>query len=71
MIEPWVAMATLVGVRGYSVTMPDYYFTEAAWQDPAFLGEIVDDTLGPKSLQPFIDGFWRLFGVEQAPPMGP
>lgn len=68
---PWVAMATLVGVRGYSVTMPDYYFTEAAWQDPAFLGEIVDDTLGPKSLQPFIDGFWRLFGVEQAPPLGP
>lgn len=64
---PWVAMATLTGIRDYRVITGDDYFTDAAWQDPAYLGEVVDDTLGPESLQPFIDGFWRLFGIDEAP----
>ena len=63
-------MATLTGVREYRVITGNDYFTDAAWQDPVYLGEVVDDALGPESLQPFIDGFWRVFGVDQAPPVG-
>lgn len=58
------------GSTGYRVIIGDDYFTDAPWQDPAYLGEVVDDVLSPESLQPFIDGFWRLFGVEQTPPVG-
>ena len=64
---PWVAMATVIGVSGYRIIGGDSYITGPAWQDPAYLGEIVDDILKPESLQPFIDGFWRVFGVDNAP----
>ena len=67
---PWVAMATLIGVRGFSVVAGEHNFTDPAWQDPAYLGEIVDETLGPDSLQPFIDGFWRVFGIDPALALG-
>lgn len=64
---PWVAMATMLGIKDYGVILGDNYVTNAAWQDPAYLGEVVDDTLDPDSLKPFIEGFWRLFGIDQAP----
>ena len=35
-------------------------------EDPAFLGEIIDDGLDKESLKPFIDGFWRVFGIDPA-----
>lgn len=64
---PWVAMVTLHGISGYRILLADYEWTEQAWQDPAYLGEIVDDSLGSASLQPFIERFWRLFGMDRAP----
>ena len=64
---PWVAMATLISIEGYQVVGGDYYLTELAWQDPAYLGEVLDNSLDAESLQPFINGFWRVFGVDPAP----
>lgn len=66
---PWVAMATLVGIRDYAVVVGDGFLTELAWQDPAYLGQIIDDRLDDASLQPFIDGFWRVFGCDRPPPL--
>ncbi len=62
---PWVAMVTLRGTKGYRVIMGDDYFTDPAWQDPAYLGEVIDETLDPMTLQPFIEGFWRVFGIDK------
>jgi hypothetical protein len=64
---PWVAMLTLCSIKDYQVRAGDDYLTGTAWQDPAYLGEIIDDSMLPESLQPFIEGFWRLFGVDQPP----
>jgi hypothetical protein len=38
-----------------------------AWQDPAYLGEVIDDVMNPDALSPLIEGFWRLFGVDEPP----
>lgn len=64
---PWVAMATIKGAKDYRILLGDDYPTARAWQDPAYLGEIVDDTLSKESLTPFIERFWRLFGMERIP----
>ncbi len=64
---PWVAMATVRGAAGYRMILGDDYPTRRAWQDPAYLGEIIDDTLGEESLTPLIERFWRLFGMERPP----
>jgi len=45
----------------------DGYPVGPAWQDTAYLGEIVDDAMGDEAMQPLINGFWRLFGVDQPP----
>lgn len=64
---PWVAMATVSGARNFRILLGDDFPTSRAWQDPAYLGEIVDDTLSRESLRPFLERFWRLFGMEQIP----
>lgn len=64
---PWVAMATVKGAAGHRMILGESYPTQRVWQDPAWLGEIIDDTLDERSLQPFVDRFWRLFGMERPP----
>lgn len=64
---PWVAMATLQGAKGYRMVLGEHYPTERAWQEPAYLGEVIADALTPESLKLFHDRFWRLFGMESAP----
>lgn len=64
---PWIAMLTLAGVRDYRIVSGDGYMTDPAWQDPAYLGEIIDDSMLAEALRPFTEGFWRLFGVDHPP----
>lgn len=64
---PWIAMLTLSGIRDHRIIGGDDYLTAAAWQDPAYLGEIIDNAMSPEALDPFVQGFWRLFGVENPP----
>jgi hypothetical protein len=65
---PWIAMLTLTGVRDYRIIAGDDWVSDPAWQDPAYLGEIVEDAMTPETLQPFTKGFWRLFGEDRPPP---
>ncbi len=62
---PWVAMLTLTGFSGYQLWLGDEGLSQPAWQDSAYLGDIVDDVLDEKALLPFYEGFWRLFGLER------
>lgn len=64
---PWIAMLTLIGVKDYRIIAGDDWVSEPAWQDPAFLGEIVDDAMAAEALLPFTQGFWRLFGEDRPP----
>lgn len=64
---PWVAMVTVRGAAGFRIILAESYPTQAAWQDPAYLGEVIDDALDDQALAPFIDRFWRLFGQERRP----
>ncbi len=64
---PWIAMATASGIQGYSVILSDHDVTEPAWQDPAYLGEVIDDAMEPEALAPFVTGMWRLFGIDPTP----
>lgn len=66
---PWVAMATLSRIGGYRLVSGDG-LTPAAWQDTAYLGEVVADTLDADTLKPILDGFWRSFGIEDGPAIG-
>jgi hypothetical protein len=61
---PWITMVTLVGVKGARLVLSEHEYSPPAWQDPAYLGEIIDDRLEEESLKPLIDGFWRVFGVD-------
>ncbi|MBA3939589.1 MAG: hypothetical protein C0520_00100 [Sphingopyxis sp.] len=63
---PWIVMATLIRIKGARLFLGDHQLSEPAWQDPAFLGEIIDDRLDKDALKPFVDGFWRVFGVDAA-----
>jgi hypothetical protein len=63
----WVAMATVTGAEDFRVLLGDDYPTDRIWQDPAYLGGIIDDALSPESLTPFIERFWRLFGLDRIP----
>lgn len=64
---PWIVMATLTGIRDYRIILGDGYWKGPAWQDPAYLGEVIDDVMDPGALSPLIEGFWRLFGVDEPP----
>lgn len=64
---PWIAMVTIKGAAGFRILLGDHYPTSHVWQDPAYLGEIIDDLLAPESLTPFVERFWRLFGMERTP----
>lgn len=66
---PWVAMATLSGIGGYRLVSGDG-LTPTAWQDMAYLGEVVADTLDADTLKPILNGFWRSFGIEDGPAIG-
>jgi hypothetical protein len=65
---PWVAMATLAGIEGHAVVTGEGYLSDLPWQDSAYLGQIIDERLDDASLQPFIEGFWRVFGYDRIPP---
>jgi hypothetical protein len=45
----------------------DHYRSAAAWQDHAYLGEVIDDQLDQEALRPIVDALWRLFGVDEPP----
>ncbi|WP_434403382.1 AlbA family DNA-binding domain-containing protein [Sphingobium sp. DN12] len=64
---PWIVMASVTGLKDFRLIMSDHHWTDAAWQDSAYLGEIIDDAMSEDSLQPLVEGFWRLFGVENPP----
>ncbi|WP_333837472.1 AlbA family DNA-binding domain-containing protein [Novosphingobium sp.] len=64
---PWIAMATLKGIKDYRMILGDGYPVGPAWQDSAYLGEVVDDVMAEDALLPLINGFWRLFGVDHPP----
>lgn len=65
---PWIAMLTFTGVKDYRVVAGDDWISQPAWQDPAYLGEIIEDAMTPEALKPFTQGFWRLFGEDRVPP---
>lgn len=60
-------MAAIKGAQDYRILLGDDYPTACVWQDLAYLGKIIDDTLSAEILTPFIERFWRLFGVERIP----
>lgn len=64
---PWIVMVTLTGIKDYGMIIGDGYPVGPAWQDTAYLGEIVDDAMADEATQPLVNGFWRLFGVDQPP----
>lgn len=64
---PWIAMATLTGIKDFQMILGDHYPVGPPWQDPVYLGEVVDDGMTEEALQPLVAAFWRLFGVEQPP----
>ncbi len=63
---PWIVMVTVTRAAGYQM-IRDGFFIGPVWQDPAYLGEVIADTMDDAALRPFIEGFWRLFGVDQPP----
>lgn len=65
---PWIAMLTITGAKDYRMIAGDDWVSDIAWQDPAYLGQIINDTLTPEDLKPLTQAFWRLFGEDQAPP---
>ncbi|MGT2465148.1 hypothetical protein ACVOMV_06950 [Mesorhizobium atlanticum] len=64
---PWIAMATLTGVKDYSLVLGGGNSVGPAWQDLAYLGEIVDDVMTDGALGPLTEGVWRVFGVDRPP----
>ena len=55
---PWIAMATVTGAKGYRLILGDGYSAgTAAWQDPAYLGEVVDQAMAESALQPLVEVF--------------
>ncbi|ESX82649.1 MULTISPECIES: hypothetical protein [unclassified Mesorhizobium] len=58
-------MATMTRIKDYRLILGDGYSVGPAWQDPAYLSEVVDDAMAEGALQPLTEGFWRLFGVDQ------
>lgn len=64
---PWIVMATLEAVGGFEMVLGDGYPVGPAWRNSAYLGEVVDDTMDEQAVQPLVESFWRLFGVDQPP----
>jgi hypothetical protein len=67
---PWVVLATIVGVRGAQLMLPNEYRSAVAWRDGAPLGELVFDHLDAAELLSLFRAFWLLFG-EQRPAARP
>lgn len=63
---PWTAMVTVKGLLQYQLYLGNDQLSTPAWQDVAFLGDIIDDTLSEDSFRPILEGFWRLFGEERS-----
>lgn len=61
---PWTLIATVVGVRDFVLMGEGGHYAGPAFQDPAYLGEVLDEKLSLDSLDPLWAGFLRLFGVE-------
>ncbi|EJL24718.1 hypothetical protein PMI01_04596 [Caulobacter sp. AP07] len=64
---PWIVMASVEGVQGFQMVLGDGYPVGPAWRNSAYLGEVVDDAMGEQAVQPLIESFWRLFGVDKPP----
>jgi hypothetical protein len=67
---PWVVLATIVGVRGAQLMLPNEYRSAVAWRDGAPLGELVFDHFDAAELLSLFRAFWLLFG-EQRPAARP
>jgi hypothetical protein len=65
---PWIAMVTLLNLRESRMVDQNQFWTAAAWQERPYLGEVIDDAMTEEALQPLVEGFWRLFGVDNPPP---
>jgi hypothetical protein len=63
---PWTAMVSVKGLHGYQLYLDDDQLSASAWQDSAFLGDIIDDRLSEETFLPILEGFWRLFGENRA-----
>lgn len=61
---PWTLMATVLGVRDFVLIGGDGYYAGPAFQNVAYLGEVLDDTLANDSLEPLWAAFLRLFGID-------
>ncbi|ATC24323.1 MULTISPECIES: helix-turn-helix domain-containing protein [Caulobacter] len=61
---PWTLMATVLGVRDFMLIGGYDFSAGPAFQNIAYLGEVLDDTLANDSLEPLWAAFLRLFGVE-------
>lgn len=59
-------MATASGIRDCRVVLSNHDRSEPAWQDPAYLGEVIYDAMEADALAPFVTGMWRLFGIDPA-----
>lgn len=64
---PWIAMASLKGVRGFMAARDAHFHTQEAWLDEPYLGEVIGEQLHEQALLPLIKAFWRVFG-EASPP---
>lgn len=64
---PWIAMVTLLNIKDSRMIDQNQFWTQAAWQDCAYLGQVIDDAMGEDALRPLVDGFWRLFGIDNPP----
>ncbi|MCW2393523.1 helix-turn-helix domain-containing protein [Sphingobium sp. B11D3A] len=67
---PFVALATMTGIRDYKIWIRADWPTDEAWQDPAYLGEVIADRLDPDSVRPLLEASWRVFGENDVPPAG-
>lgn len=62
---PWVVQATIVGARGFQLTVNSFYASRPGWRDVGRLGSLVIDQANEESLTPHLKAFWRLFGLQR------
>jgi hypothetical protein len=62
---PWVVLASVLGVRGYSITTDRLWPSEPAYRDDMLLGQLVLDRIEPDGLLPIAENFWLLFGIHR------
>lgn len=61
----WIDWAMLTGMRGCWVILGDDYWVGSVWQDPAHFGKIVDNVKSEQVFGLLIEGYLRLFGVDE------